>query len=123
MKFLKCLVLFVSLFYVSEVKAEAYIVDTPVLNVRSCASTNCKIIGKIKSGEHVNSIKDHGEWIEIEREKGTGFVIKNALVEDLAAGIDILCVIAVILAIFEGTFLSLSYSSQEKSNLAFLPNF
>ena len=62
--------------------AESYTVDTPVLNVRSCAGTNCKIIGKLTEGNTVNSIQDHGEWIEIETENGSGYVIKKALSED-----------------------------------------
>lgn len=62
--------------------AESYIVDTPVLNIRSCAGTNCKIIGKLAEGDAINSIQDHGEWIEIETENGSGYVIKKALGED-----------------------------------------
>ena len=100
MSFFRFLVLFVFLFCISELRAEAYIVDTPVLNVRSCASTNCKIIGKIKSGEHVNSIKDHGEWIEIEREKGTGFVVKRALVKNDSALNLFVSLIITILTVF-----------------------
>lgn len=59
--------------------AEEYVVDTPVLNIRSCAGTDCKIIGKLTEGEYVNSIQDTGEWVEISTENGQGYVIKRAL--------------------------------------------
>ena len=65
-----------------KVNAESYIVDTPVLNVRSCAGTNCKIIGKLVEGDSVVSIKDDGEWVEIKTENGSGYVIKKELSED-----------------------------------------
>ena len=60
----------------------------------------CKIIGKITNGTHVNSVKDHGEWIEIEREKGTGFVIKNALVEEISTETMIIYIVIAIIAIW-----------------------
>lgn len=59
--------------------AETYTVDTPVLNIRSCAGTNCKIVGKLTEGDTVNSIQDYGDWIKIELNTGSGYVIKKAL--------------------------------------------
>lgn len=82
MKYLKLFV-FLVIFSISQTaNAKSYVVDTPVLNVRSCAGTNCEITGKLTKNDTVNSIQDHGEWIEIETENGSGYVIKRALSED-----------------------------------------
>ena len=78
MKYLKLVAFLLLILTSQKVNAESYIVDTPVLNVRSCAGTNCKIIGK----DSVVSIKDDGEWVEIKTENGSGYVIKKALSED-----------------------------------------
>ena len=82
MKYLKLIAFLLVITICRTAHAESYTVDTPVLNVRSCAGTNCKIIGKLTEGNTVNSIQDHGEWIEIETENGSGYVIKKALSED-----------------------------------------
>ena len=82
MKYLKLIAFLLVITICRTANAESYTVDTPVLNVRSCAGTNCKIIGKLTEGNTVNSIQDHGEWIEIETENGSGYVIKKALSED-----------------------------------------
>lgn len=82
MKYLKLIAFLLVITICRTANAESYTVDTPVLNVRSCAGTNCKIIGKLTKGDAVNSIQDHGEWIEIETENGSGYVIKKALSED-----------------------------------------
>ncbi len=82
MKYLKLIVFLLIIVVAQIANTGKYIVDTPVLNVRSCAGTNCKIIGKLTDGDTANSIRDHGEWIEIETENGSGYVIKNALIED-----------------------------------------
>lgn len=82
MRYLKLIVFFLTITVCRTTYAESYIVDTPVLNVRSCAGTNCKIIGKLTEGDVVNSIQDHGEWFEIETENGSGYVIKEVLSED-----------------------------------------
>ncbi len=82
MKYLKLVAFLLLILTSQKVNAESYIVDTPVLNVRSCAGTNCKIIGKLVEGDSVVSIKDDGEWVEIKTENGSGYVIKKALSED-----------------------------------------
>ncbi len=82
MKYLKLVAFLLLILTSQKVNAESYIVDTPVLNVRSCAGTNCKIIGKLVEGDSVVSIKDDGEWAEIKTENGSGYVIKKALSED-----------------------------------------
>lgn len=82
MKHLKLIVFLLLIAICRTANAESYIVDTPVLNVRSCAGTNCKIIGKLTEGDAVNSIQDHGEWVEIEINNTSGYVIKKALNED-----------------------------------------
>ena len=51
-------------------------VDTPTLNIRSCPEPNCEVIAKPTEGDAVNSIQDHGEWIEIETENGSVYVLK-----------------------------------------------
>ena len=82
MKYLKLVAFLLLILTSQKVNAESYIVDTPVLNVRSCAGTNCKIIVKLVEGDSVVSIKDDGEWVEIKTENGSGYVIKKALSED-----------------------------------------
>ena len=81
MKYLK-LIVFLLIIAIGGTASAASYVDTPILNVRSCAGTNCKIIGKLTQGDTVNSIQDYGEWIEIETENGSGYVIKRALKKD-----------------------------------------
>ena len=79
---MKCLKLIIFLLIIvidKAVTADNYFVNTPVLNVRSCAGTNCKIIGKLTEGDSINYLQDHGEWIRIETESGSGYVIKRAL--------------------------------------------
>lgn len=98
MKYLKLIAFLLVITICRTANAESYTVDTPVLNVRSCAGTNCKIIGKLTKGDAVNSIQDHGEWIEIETENGSGYVIKKALADDAS----ILSVIGVFILIILG---------------------
>ena len=98
MKYLKLIVFLLIIVVAQITNAGSYIVDTPVLNVRSCAGTNCKIIGKLTEGNTVNSIQEHGEWVEIETENGSGYVIKKALADDAS----ILSVIGVFILIILG---------------------
>lgn len=56
-----------------------YSVIVPALNLRSCASTDCKILGKLTKGEIVDTIKENGSWFKVKTQKGTGFVIKKSL--------------------------------------------
>ena len=98
MKYLELIVFLLIIVVAQITNAGSYIVDTPVLNVRSCAGTNCKIIGKLTEGNTVNSIQEHGEWVEIETENGSGYVIKKALADDAS----ILSVIGVFILIILG---------------------
>ena len=79
MKYLKIIVFLLMIAIAKIAYAETYTVDTPVLNIRSCAGTNCKIVGKLTEGDTVNSIQDYGDWIKIELNTGSGYVIKKAL--------------------------------------------
>lgn len=83
MKYLKliCFIytLFICLFICQFANAETYYVNTEVLNLRSCEGTNCKILGKLISGESVDVIEDKGEWVKVKTDKGEGFVIKRSL--------------------------------------------
>lgn len=82
MKYLKLIAFLYTFLIIQVANASSYVVNTPVLNVRSCAGTNCQIIGKLTEGETVDSIQEHGDWIEIKTEKGSGYVIKKSLSED-----------------------------------------
>lgn len=81
MKYVKLIICLLIIMVDQTAHAKSYIVDTPVLNVRSCAGTNSKIIGKLTEGDTIVSIKDDGEWVEITTENGSGYVIKTALRE------------------------------------------
>ena len=48
-----CLLLFIC----NLANAETYYVNTEVLNLRSCEGTDCKILGKLTSGESVELLK------------------------------------------------------------------
>ena len=89
MNYLK-LFLFVSFIFCAHIaNAENYIVEVPTLNIRSCAGTNCEIIGKLTEGNIVKPIQDFGEWLEIETENGSGYVIKRAITKkDLTKELD-----------------------------------
>lgn len=61
------------------VKAAPYVVDIPVLNLRSCKGTNCKIVAKLTEGEIVNVSDDNGSWVKVKTEKGNGYIAKRYL--------------------------------------------
>ena len=56
-----------------------HIVSTDVLNFRSCPTTECSIIGKLKYGEVVFMQEDLGEWLKIFAKNKTGYVLKKFL--------------------------------------------
>lgn len=76
---MKKLVFLLFLMFSSVAHAETYYVNTEVLNLRSCEGTKCEILGKLTSGEAVEVIKDNGEWVKVQTDKGDGFVIKRSL--------------------------------------------
>lgn len=82
MKLLKLIFFFVSLFICNFAYAETYYVNTEVLNLRSCAGTNCKILGKLTSGEAIEVLENSGEWVKVQTDKGEGFVIKKSITKD-----------------------------------------
>lgn len=60
----------------------SHIVDTDILNLRNCASTNCHIIAKLSLGEGVWLQETKGEWAKIRSEKGEGFVANKFLIKN-----------------------------------------
>ncbi len=52
-----------------------YVTANPAANLRSCASTNCRIVGSAKRGEAITVIDDSADWYEIRLENGeTAFI-------------------------------------------------
>lgn len=47
------------------------------LNVRSGPNDSAKVLGKLKNGEAVSVIKDHGDWVEIKYVTGPAYVHKG----------------------------------------------
>ena len=82
MKYLKLICFICTFLFCQLANAETYYVNTEVLNLRSCEGTNCKILGKLISGEAVNVIEDRGEWVKVQTDKGEGFVIKSSLTNE-----------------------------------------
>ncbi len=86
---MKKLVFLLFLMFSSVAHAETYYVNTEVLNLRSCEGTKCEILGKLTSGEAVEVIKDNGEWVKVQTDKGDGFVIKRSLTTESSGVVDI----------------------------------
>ncbi|GEM_PF-2697118 len=60
--------------------ADTMVVKVPVLNVRSCPSTDCNIINKLSKGDKVNVSDTNMGWAKIETDKDkTGYVINRSL--------------------------------------------
>ena len=114
MKYLKLIVFLLIIVVAQITNAGSYVVDTPVLNIRSCAGTNCKIIGKLLEGKTVEVIQDNGEWVEIKTENGSGYVIKNALSEDNTA-VSVIIFIAVLWLVFFIYMLPAKIASDNKN--------
>lgn len=101
MHFLKLIFCCLTLLVCNTANAETYYVNTEVLNLRSCEGTDCKILGKLTSGESVELLEDKGEWVKVKTDKGEGFVIKRSLttesssigIGELVLNIALLCVI------------------------------
>lgn len=79
MKHIKIILFLLALAISGSAYAETYYVNTEVLNLRSCEGTNCKILGKLTSGEAVELLEDKGEWVKVQTKKGEGFVIRRSL--------------------------------------------
>ncbi|MDE6250981.1 MAG: SH3 domain-containing protein [Alphaproteobacteria bacterium] len=63
-----------------SVMADTMVVKVPVLNVRQCPSTDCKIVKKLSKGDRVNVESIDKGWAEIEIDKyKTGYTISRSL--------------------------------------------
>lgn len=60
----------------------SHIVDTDILNLRSCASTDCHIVAKLSLGEGVWLQETEGDWAKVRSEKGEGFVANKFLIKN-----------------------------------------
>ena len=96
---MKKLVFLLFLMFSSVAHAETYYVNTEVLNLRSCEGTKCEILGKLTSGEAVEVIKDNGEWVKVQTDKGDGFVIKRSLTTESSGVVDIVVGVFILLNI------------------------
>ena len=78
---MKKLLLILSVFglFVTSSANAATIVNVEVLNIRSCAGTNCNIVGKLNRYDRVIVEKYSGEWARVKTSKGNGFVIRTSL--------------------------------------------
>jgi len=76
----KLIVFLFFLFYGSICYAETYTVNTSVLNLRSCASTDCSIKAKLLLGETVEIENRYGSWAKISTVKGSGYVVSRSLI-------------------------------------------
>lgn len=79
MKYIKFIVFLYIVFITHTVSASNYIVNASSLNIRSCAGIHCQIIGKLTKGNIIDATQEHGEWIEIKTESGSGYVTKKYL--------------------------------------------
>lgn len=79
MHFLKLIFFCLTFLVCNFANAETYYVNTEVLNLRSCERTDCKILGKLNSGEALELIEDKGEWVKVKTDSSEGFVIKRSL--------------------------------------------
>lgn len=76
----KVLIISCCLLWASDCFAETKVVRVPVLNVRSCPSTDCNIINKLSKGDKVNVSGTNMGWAKIETDKDTtGYVINRSL--------------------------------------------
>lgn len=98
MKMIKLIFFFITMFACNLAYADTYYVNTEVLNLRSCASTNCKILGKLTSGEAIEVLENSGEWVKVQTDKGEGFVIKKSITKDSdsSSGIFVLFVLIIL---------------------------
>lgn len=78
-KILCSVVLLVAVIVPCSSFADTMIVKVPVLNVRSCPSTDCSIVKKLKKGDKVKVNDMSGAWVQIESQDKTGYTIKRSL--------------------------------------------
>lgn len=64
----------------SPLPAKSFLVSAPVLNMRSCAATSCRIVGKIQKGRWKGVLVDEvGEWLLVAMSDRAGWIAKNYL--------------------------------------------
>ena len=85
MKCLKSIIFAFTLLICHIANAEVRYVNTPVLNLRSCPSTECEISGKLVSGEIVYVEETQDEWAKVRTDKGNGYVVKRSLTDRSAS--------------------------------------
>ena len=85
MKYLKLIIFAFTLFICNIANADTLYVNTPVLNLRSCPSTNCEIVGKLISGESIYVEEYQGEWVKVQTDIGSGYVVKRLLIDNLSS--------------------------------------
>lgn len=76
----KILIISCCLLWASDCFAETKVVRVPVLNVRSCPSTDCRILRKLSSGDKVEVSSVSSGWAHIEN----GYVINRSLRQSYA---------------------------------------
>ena len=57
------------------------VVKVPVLNMRECPSTKCKILQKLKENEKIQVEENQGEWSKIKKNDLEGYVISRSIGE------------------------------------------
>ena len=58
------------------------VVKVPVLNMRECPSTKCKILQKLKENEKIQVEENLGEWSKIKKNDFEGYVISRSIGEE-----------------------------------------
>ena len=69
-----------------------YVTANPYANLRSCAATNCKIVGAAQHGDAVTVIDDSGEWYEVQLENGDSAFVAGFLTSEKPPGRLVACV-------------------------------
>lgn len=80
MKYLILILAFLMLL-TNKATAEIYQVVPSVLNLRSCAGTDCKIVGKLLTGGNVYVEEMNGKWAKVRTAIGDGYVAKKYLIK------------------------------------------
>lgn len=88
MKYLKIIIFAFTLFICNIANADTLYVNTPVLNLRSCPSTKCEIVGKLMSGESVYVEEYQGDWVKVQTDISSGYVAKRLLIDNISSSSD-----------------------------------
>lgn len=59
--------------------ADSYLVNTSVLNLRTCASINCRIKGKLLAGDTVQVEEQYDSWSKVSTKYGAGYVVSRSI--------------------------------------------